>query len=193
MEISGMGPMAINYQKMVEQMLDDKDTNGDGALSIEEISMPDEAFAKIDKNEDGLADKNELKAFFPMAQFDRIATEILNEKDANGDGVLTPNEINMPHEAFEKADTNADGKLDKKELADFAAKQAKHDGKTGKKSGKGKSDDETTESVVEIDTDGDGIVDTEEVTTLNAKGEVVSVTTRPLDGSSGDAAGLFGF
>ena len=104
MEISGMGPMAINYQKMVEQMLEDRDTNGDGALSIEEISMPDEAFAKIDINEDGLADKDELKAFFPMAQFDRIATEILVEKDENGDGVLTPNEINMPHEAFEKAD-----------------------------------------------------------------------------------------
>ena len=66
MEISGIGPMAINYQKMVEQMLNDKDTNGDGALSIEEITMPDEAFVKIDKNEDGLADKNELKAFFPV-------------------------------------------------------------------------------------------------------------------------------
>ncbi len=193
MEISGIGPMAINYQKMVEQMLEDRDTNGDGALSIEEISMPDEAFAKIDKNEDGLADKDELKAFFPRAQFDRIATEILAEKDANGDGVLTANEINIPQEAFEKADTNADGKLDKKELTDFAASKATQGDKAGKGIGKDKGADETTESVVEIDTDGDGVADTEEVTTLNAKGEVISVTTRPIDSSGGDAAGLLGF
>lgn len=60
MEISGdMGAMAMNYQKMVEQMLQNKDQDGDGALSFEETSIPDEAFAKIDTNEDGLADKDE--------------------------------------------------------------------------------------------------------------------------------------
>lgn len=192
----GMGPMAINYQKMVDQMLQDKDTDGDGALSIEEISMPDEAFAKIDKNEDGLADKEELKAFFPMAQFDRMATDLIAEKDANGDGLLSMDEVNMPEEVFNKMDRNADGQLDKKELADFAAQQARHGGKpgpTGKKpGGKTKGNDETTESVVEIDTDGDGIADTEEVTTLNAKGEVQSVITRAIGGSGGDLAGAIG-
>lgn len=124
-----------------------------------------------------------------MAQFDRIATDFIAEKDVNGDGVLTADEVNMPQEVFNKMDTNADGRLDKKELTDFAAQRANQGQKAGKKSGKGKGDDQTTESVVEIDTDGDGIADTEEVTTLNAKGEVQSVTTRPIDGSSGDLAG----
>ncbi len=186
MEISGMGPMAMNHRKMVEQMLADKDTNGDGALGIEEMSMPDEAFAKIDKNQDGLADKNELKAFFPMAQFDRAAAHFIAEKDANGDGVLTMDEVNMPQEAFNKMDANADGQLDKKELANAAAQRAKQSGKAGKKSGKGKGDDETTESINLIDTDSDGIADTEEVTTLNAKGEVQSVITRSIGSSGGD-------
>jgi len=60
----------------------------------------------------------------------------------------------------------------------------------GKKpGGKNKDEDETTESVVEIDTEGDGRSDTEEVTTLKAKGEVQSVTTRPIEGSSGGLTG----
>ena len=42
-------------------------------------------------------------------------------------------------------------------------------------------DDQTTESVVEIDTDGNGIADTS-----------ASVVTKPIDGSSGDLAGNIG-
>jgi hypothetical protein len=57
----------------------------------------------------------------------------------------------------------------------------------GKKpGGKNKDDDETTESVIEIDTEGNGIANTKEVIMLKAKGEVRSVTTRPIKGSSGD-------
>ena len=193
MRISGnMGAMAMNYQQMVEQTLQNRDKDGDGALSFEEISVPDEAFAKIDKNEDGLADKDELKAFFPMAQFGRIALDLIVQKDTNGDGLLSANEIDMPQEVFNKIDKNADGQLDKKELTDFAAHRAKQGGKPGKGPGKTKGDAGTTESVVQIDTDGDGIADTEEVTTLNAKGEVQSVTTRQIDGSGGDLAGAIG-
>ena len=190
MEISGdMGPMAINYQKMVEQMLQNRDQNDDGVLSIEEIAIPKEAFAKIDKNDDSLLENDELKAFFPTAHLDRIATDFIKEQDANGDGLLTIDEVAMPQELFNKADTNADRQLDRKELAEFAEQHAKQSGRAGKKpGGKGKGDDETTESIVEIDTDGDGIADTEEVTTLNAKGEVQTVITRPI-GESG-AIGL---
>jgi Ca2+-binding EF-hand superfamily protein len=189
MEISGMGSMAMNYQKMLEQMLHNRDQDGDGALNIEESSMPDEVFARIDTNEDGLADKEELKAFFPMAQYDRAATDFIAEKDANADDVLTMDEVNLPQELFNKMDTNADGQLDKKELTEFETKLPGYDGEVGKKSGKGKGNDGTTESVVEIDTDGDGIADTEEVTTLNAKGQVQSVATRPIGDSGGDPTG----
>ena len=180
MEISGdMSMLGINYQKMIQLMLNSKDENSDGSLSFEEISIPKQAFAKIDEDRDGLADPEELKAFFPMAQFDRIAADIIAERDVNGDGVLSRDEVKMPDELFEKMDQNADGKLDKNEIADFASKASQQGHKAGKKGGsKGKG--ETTESVVQIDTDGDGIADTEEVTTLKPNGEVESVTTRSI-------------
>ncbi len=180
MEISGdMGTLGINYQKMIEIMLRSRDEDGDDPLSIEEMSIPKEAFAKIDKDQDGLVDMDELKAFFPMAEFDRIAADIIAEQDTNGDGLLTMDEVKMPDELFEKMDQNADGKLDKNELVDFASKASQREHEAGKKDG-GKGEGETTESVVQIDTNGDGIADTEEVTTFKASGEVESVTTRSI-------------
>ncbi len=180
MEISGdMSMLGINYQKMIQIMLHNRDENSDGSLSFEEISIPKAALAKIDEDQDELTDPEELKAFFPMAEFDRIAVDIIAERDVNGDGVLSMNEVKMPDELFGKMDQNADGKLDKNEIADFASKASQQGHKAGKKGG-GKGKGETTESVVQIDTDGDGIADTEEVTTLKANGEVESVTTRSI-------------
>ena len=190
MEISGdMGTLGINYQKMIQIMLQNRDEDSDGSLSIEEMSIPKEVFAKIDEDQDGLADPEELKAFFPMAEFDRIATDIIAEWDTNGDGLLTMDEVKMPDELFEKMDQNADGKLDKNELADFAFKASQRGHEAGKKGGS-KGEGGTTESVVQIDTDGDGIADTEEVTTLKASGEVESVTTRPISDPGSGPAGL---
>ena len=180
MEISGdMSMLGINYQKMIQIMLQDRDEDGDGSLSIEKMSIPKKALAKIDEDRDELTVPDELKAFFPMAEFDRIATDIIAERDVNGDGVLSKDEVKMPDELFEKMDQNADGKLDKNEIADFASKASQQGHKAGKKGGsKGKG--QTTESVVQIDTNGDGIADTEEVTTLKPSGEVESVTTRSI-------------
>ena len=189
MEITGdMGPMGVNYQKMMDQMFQNKDADGNGGLSIEEMSMSEDIFAKIDTNEDGLADKDELKAFFPSAQFDRMGidmSEKIAEKDANGDGLLSMDEVGgMPEQMFNKIDANGDGQLEEKELNDFVAKMKERaqqaDGQSGK--GKGKEEEDTTETVVAIDTDGDGITDLEEVTTLNANGQVVSVETRAANG-----------
>ena len=136
MEISGdMSMVGMNFQKMVQVMLQNKDEDSDGSLSFEEISIPKETFAKIDKNQDGLADPEELKAFFPMAEFDRIAADIIAERDVNGDGVLSMDEVKMPDELFGKMDQNADGKLDKNEIADFASKASQQGQKAGKKGG----------------------------------------------------------
>lgn len=190
MEISSdMSTLGINYQKMMQIMLQSKDENEDGSLSIDEMPIPKEAFAKIDKDQDGLAGPEELKAFFPTAEFDRIAADIIAEQDVNGDGVLSMNEVKMSDELFGKMDQNSDGKLDKNEIADFASKASRNGQKAGKK-GRGKSKGGTTESVVRIDTDGDGIADTEEITTLNASGEVQSVTTRQISDPGSGPAGL---
>ena len=190
MEISGdMSMVGINYQKMLQTMFQSRDEDSDGSLSIEEMSIPKEAFAKIDKDQNGLADPEELKAFFQMAEFDRIAADIIAKQDVNGDGVLSPDEVKMPDELFGKMDQNADGKLDKNEIADFASRASQQGNKTGKKGG-GKSKGGTTESVVQIDTDGDGIADAEEVTTLKANGEVESVTTRQISDPGSGPVGL---
>ena len=180
MEISGkMSMLGINYHNMIQEMLHNRDDDKDGPLSIEEISTPKATLAKIDKDQDEPEDPKELKAFFPMAEFDRIAADIITERDVNGDGALSMDEVKMPDKFFDKTDQNGDGLLDKNELTDFVSKASHRGLKAGKKEGsKGKG--QTTESVAQIDTDGDGIADTEEVTTLKPNGQVKSVTTRQI-------------
>jgi len=188
MEISGdISALGINYQKMMEIMLQNRDEGDDNSLSIEETSTPKEGLAKIDEDGAGPGGMDELKAFFPMAELDRVAADIISERDADGDGLLSMDEVKMSEELFKKADQNGDGLLDKNELADLAAKASSHGPEASKKGG---GTGGTTESVVQIDTDGDGVVDTEEVTTYKASGEVESVTTSPIGDSGSGEVGL---
>lgn len=113
---------------------------------------------------------------------DRMAEKLFSRLDANGDGVLDSNEFEIPQPLFVNLDRNADGVLDKEELKALEEMKPK-----GKNAGKGsKEDQSTTEQVTgRFDTDGDGIADTEEVTTYNAKGEVQSVETRAVGSGGG--------
>ena len=42
--------------------------------------------------------------------------KLIEQKDENGDGLLSPTEFGVPEEIFNKIDANADGQLDKDEL-----------------------------------------------------------------------------
>ena len=60
----------INH--MTTKLINDKDTNEDGMLSSEELGISEEAFARIDRNGDGQADRVELNAFYPKVQAYKI-------------------------------------------------------------------------------------------------------------------------
>jgi hypothetical protein len=113
---------------------------------------------------------------------DRMAEKLISRLDADGDGVLDSIEIEIPQPLFVNLDSNENGVLDKDELKALGEMRPK-----GKKAGKGsKKDQSTTEQVTgRFDTTGDGVADTEEVTTYNANGEVQSVETRAAGSGGG--------
>jgi Ca2+-binding EF-hand superfamily protein len=60
---SGAGaPGMQDVSEMAGRIIEDEDADGDGALSLEEISMPDDLFSRIDKDQDGVIDKDEITA-----------------------------------------------------------------------------------------------------------------------------------
>lgn len=113
----------------------------------------------------------------PVGDSDQMAQNLIDNLDENGDGVLSSDEFGIPKHIFDKMDSNSDGLLDKEEL-----KAPGQMGPKGNKAGKGSQNDQnTTEQVTAtFDTDGDGIADTEEVTTYGASGEVQSIESRPI-------------
>jgi len=123
-----------------------------------------------------------------MGAPDQTAENLMSFLDENGDGVLDSNEAKIPGQIFEKLDQNNDGLLDKEEIE--AASEMVQDGqKAGQKGSKG-NQGSTEEVSAQIDTDGDSVVDTEEVTTYSANGDVEGVTTRPASGSGNSSTGI---
>jgi hypothetical protein len=105
-------------------LFDGADGNGDGAVSREEfLAARAGQFARRDRNQDGYIDAvdDERAAARP-----RLATGLAKARDRmdrSGDGKVSKEEfVNGALPLFERADVNADGTLDAKEVA--AAKAA---------------------------------------------------------------------
>ncbi len=109
-----LNPHRINI--MTTHLINEKDTNGDGVLDQEELGVSEERFDKIDKNDDGKADRKELNMANPLLRLHRITTQFIRKKDTDGDMVLDQEEFGVSEEKFDKIDTNDDGKVDRKEL-----------------------------------------------------------------------------
>jgi hypothetical protein len=108
-------------------------------------------------------------------RFEEAIARLIRHKDVDGSGTLNADELPMPKKAFEKMDAGGDGEVNQAELLDFFSgrpeglrapgprppapggpEQDAEDGET----------DESSETITLLDTDGDGQVDTEEVTTV---------------------------
>jgi Ca2+-binding EF-hand superfamily protein len=101
---------------ITQRIIQDKDADGDGALSVDEMGISEEAFAKLDANEDGLLDQSELESGLPELGKTIWAERMIQDKDADGDGVLSVDEMGIPEETFARLDANEDGLLDQSEL-----------------------------------------------------------------------------
>lgn len=108
---------------------------------------------------------------------DQIDENLISFLGDNGDGALVPKDVKVLGKNFEKIDENKDGLLDSDEIK-TAGDIPQSDQRTQKKGSKDKGS--TTEEVTaQFDSDGDSVIDTEEVTTYGADGSIESVDTRP--------------
>ena len=101
------------------KMIMDKDSNGDGFLSIEESGVSEAMFAKIDRNGDGQADKKEINMSQAAKLLFHKSINLINEKDANDDGLLNIEESGVSEETFAAVDRNGDGQVDRKEISKY--------------------------------------------------------------------------
>ena len=97
-------------------VMQDKDTDGDAELSVDEMGISEEAFAKLDVNEDDMIDQSELESGLREVTEALRAQRVLQDKDTDGDGVLSVDEMGISEEAFAKLDVNEDDMIDQSEL-----------------------------------------------------------------------------
>ena len=110
----GKGPRAgMRGEQRGEMFIKRFDANGDGQVSQGEWN---DAFRKLDLNNDGVVTKEELQQRAQQAR-----QEAWKKLDADGDGAISKEEFPGRDEMFDRMDTDDDGKITKEELA--AAKE----------------------------------------------------------------------
>lgn len=114
------------------------DADEDGVISAKEIENAVAALKKLDKNNDGKLTEEE---YAPQRRGGfgggRDFVARLMENDKNKDGILSKDEIPERMRRFvERADTNNDGTLDKKELEAMSERGNRRGGRGGRRGGR---------------------------------------------------------
>ncbi|WP_191090235.1 EF-hand domain-containing protein [Histidinibacterium aquaticum] len=107
------------------------DTDGDGALSEDELRAPlMDRFAEADADGDGSLTAEEMVAAAEAARAERLAERmerLVARLDANGDGVLQAEEFTTPAPrptAFERLDRDGDGAVSEDEFSSLSERFA---------------------------------------------------------------------
>jgi len=109
-------PNPGHLNKLTVNMIKDKDADGDNALNVKELGLPEDIFTKIDTDGDGNASRDELNIYYPISKTDIPTLHLIKNKDTDGDKLLTAEELGIAKEDFSRIDTNSDGKTDRDEL-----------------------------------------------------------------------------
>jgi Ca2+-binding EF-hand superfamily protein len=104
------GPGRFNFERA------DADSSGD--VTFEEFAAAmDQTLAKADADGDGKFTVAEIADAIQRARMERMARRMIARFDANGDGVLTKDEIEAGQKKrFDQIDANGDGKIEKTEM-----------------------------------------------------------------------------
>lgn len=212
------GSFSADIQSQIEEMVSnfvsDKDTDGDGSLTQDESGMDDEMFASIDTDGDGVLSLEELQSDMqnqmgndprmmgggpppppPEADFEDMASTIISDEDADGDGVLSLDETEFDEDKFAEIDTDGDGYLSQEEIqADLEANMPPPPmGGGGGGSDEDDDDDEDEVDSLEdlftsADTDGDGVLSEEEYV-ADVESRMTSARESLLSAMFGDLEG----
>ncbi|MBN9549429.1 MAG: EF-hand domain-containing protein [Alphaproteobacteria bacterium] len=108
------------------------DTNGDGAISKEEMMAARERlFKRLDRNGDGVIDEKEIEMVRQAIKDRAQAAEARlgtgwRRMDRNGDGKVSEDEFRASTPLFDLADRNGDGRLSADEIASVRKLLAAH-------------------------------------------------------------------
>ncbi len=131
-------------EDFARSMVKRRDADGDGLLNIGETGLKEDQFGGMDADGDGFLSADELSAQLKekmdqmssmMGQLnvimqsigngksaDQIASSIMTEKDADGDGALSLDETGLDETIFGQMDADGDGSLSTEELGDGVEK-----------------------------------------------------------------------
>ena len=123
------------------------DTNSDGKVTQEELDALKAAeFAKIDTDGNGTVSAAELGAHMEAQRAERMAAQLermIKERDANGDGVLSPEEMSAGPRAgaiIDRLDTDGDGAVSQAELDAGGERMRDRMAERGERGGHGKGE-----------------------------------------------------
>jgi Ca2+-binding EF-hand superfamily protein len=124
------------------QIIQNQDSDGDGALGIDETPLSQERFARIDSDEDGLITQEELQGAMDAIKEARAGdgkdpTQVIEKHDSDGDGALSIDETPFAEDRFAKIDSNGDGLITQEELEEAMAQGQQPAGKGGRGGGGG--------------------------------------------------------
>lgn len=132
----GLAPLSAAHGQDVpgQRILQRVDTNGDGAISKDEmIAARERLFKKLDRNGDGVIDEKEIEGARDaiMDRADAAQARLGNRwrrMDTNGDGKVSEEEFRNRTPLFDLADRNGDGKLSADEIVAIRKLVADHAG-----------------------------------------------------------------
>lgn len=103
---------------MITQRVSAMDANGDGEVSREEFTGPQQLFERLDADKNGKISKDEASKAAELAGAGAgVMMGRIREMDADGDGKVSQKEFTGPAQLFERLDTNKDGVIDREDMA----------------------------------------------------------------------------
>lgn len=97
-------------------IMDSKDSDGDGALTIEELGVSEDKFNELDTDGDGVVDSEELEAAFADGINSILANLHTNDSEADDETDVTTEELSAAEKIFGQIDADGDGVVDEEEF-----------------------------------------------------------------------------
>ncbi len=182
----GFGPMGARFGERLKEA----DADKDGAVTLEEfLTRRDPAFARFDRNSDGIVDAAEFEAA-AKESVDYWTRRFIKNFDTDRDGKVSKDEFaQKAKERFARRDLNADGEIGIEDLPPGIrrpfGRRVAEDAKDGPDAGDGKDDKDTKgwrgpfsfdrmlgrtgRRFSRLDRNGDGFIDAKDFDTMSAE------------------------